>query len=369
MKHPNRRIFLAAALLGYLATPVFAQGQDFVIGFMMPVKTLLGKQNVQAAQVAAEMLNAEGGVLGRQVRLAVYDDNQNPSEGALVAQRAIDQDGAHYLAGNVSSSVALAVIPVAAAENVLYLAVNSKSSAITAGGHDTIFQLNTTGAEDAAAFQQLFDEIKAEKVAYMGDNTDFGREFGEIVRKLTEAGGGQVVYSDFWGNDQSDYNAQVTLAKASGAETFIVMGGVGEQVANVIRSAHELGFNPRNTVIGGGALNRNVVGLLGDEAEGIMSVDIYLTSLQTPVNKKFVEAYQAKWGEVPEKSDALAFESIWLIAQAVNKAGTDDVAIVSQILREGEWESPRGTIHFGSESRIVAEGFVTIVKDGEIVRK
>ncbi|MCW5720368.1 MAG: ABC transporter substrate-binding protein [Devosia sp.] len=369
MNRVNRRVFVAAALLSCFASPVFAQDQDFVFGFMMPAKTVLGKQGIQAAEVAADMLNAEGGVLGKQVRLAVYDDNQNPSDGALAAQRAIDQDGARYLGGNVSSSVALAIIPVAMAEGALYIAVNPKSSRVTEEGHESVFQLNTTSAEDAAALQQLFDELKAEKVAYMGDNTDFGREFGDTVRKLTEAGGGQFVYSDFWENTQSDYNAQVTLAKASGADTFIVMGGVTEQVVNVIRSARDLGFDPRNTVVGGGALNNNVIRLLGEEAEDIKSVDIYLPTLDTPLNNKFVAAYQEKWGEIPEKTEMLAFESVWLVGHAINKAGTDDVAVVSKLLREGEWESPRGMVHFGPENRIVTEGFVVMAKNGQIIKK
>ncbi len=364
----TKRLFLAATASACLLSPALAQ-EAITFGFLMPTKTVLGKQAVQAAEVAADMLNAQGGVLGKQVKLAVYDDNYSPAEGASVAQRAIEQDGARFLGGNFSSSVGLAIIPIVQAEGALYVASMPKSTLITESGYANVFQMNSTTKEDGAALVKLFSELKPQKVAYLGENSDFSRELGASVKALTEAAGGQMVYTDFWDLKQTDFNAQVTLAKASGADTFVVMAGVAETIAGVVRSARDLGFEPKNLVVGPGALNTNVIKLLGGQAEGIISVDIYLPDTDNPMNKQFIEAYRAKWGMVPEKTEVLAFETIWLLGQAINTAGTDDVEAVAAALREGEWETPRGTIRFSPENRIVTEGYVVTVKDGQIVGK
>ena len=147
------RRFLMLASTGVLFAHSAMAQNTVPIGFIMPTKTVLGKQAVQAAQVAADMVNATGGVLGRQVKLVVYDDNYSAAEGAAAAQRAIDQDGAKFLGGNFSSSVAMAILPIAKAENAIYIASMPKSADVSKSGYAGAFMVNTTASEDKAALE------------------------------------------------------------------------------------------------------------------------------------------------------------------------------------------------------------------------
>lgn len=362
----TRRMLLAASAAMLLSAPVMAQ-EALPIGFIMPTKTLLGKQAVQAAEIAAAMINAKGGVLGgRQIKLVVYDDNQSVADGAAAAQRAIEQDGAKFVGGSFSSSVALAIIPIAQAEGALYMASMPKSADVSKTGYDAAFMLNTTASEDSAALETLFSRVKPTTVAYLGEDSDFGRQFGDTVKELTEAAGGKVVFSDIYDTKQADFSSLVTLVKASNADTFVTMGGMVEQTANIQRAAHEIGYRPRNIILGPGIMNTNVVKLAGEAAEGSLSVDIYLPNFENELNKKFVAAYEGKYGVKPEKTDALSFETIWLLASAIDKAGTDDVPTVAKTLRENEWDSPLGKIRFTPEGRVNVPAIVIGIKNGKV---
>ena len=118
-----------------------------------------------------------------------------------------------------------------------------------------------------------------------------------------------------------------------------------------------------------GILNSRGVQIAGKGAEGAFSADIYVPSLQTPLNKRFVEAYQARFKETPEKIEVLGFESVWLAALAMQKAGSaDDTAKIAQALHANSWESPRGKVTFDASGQALAGGLLQlVVKDGKIV--
>lgn len=369
MLKTTRRVLFVATAAFHFGHAALAQG-TVPIGFIMPTKTLLGKQAVQAAEIAVDMVNGSGGVLGgRKIKLVVYDDNYSGADGAAAAQRAIDQDGAKFLGGNFSSTVAMAIIPIARSEGALYVASMPKSADVSKTGYQAAFMVNTTASEDKAALENLFQKVKPQTIAYIGENSDFGRQFGDTIRQLAEQVGGKVVFSDFYDTKQSDFNSAVTLARASRADTLITMGGIVEQTAIVVRTAREIGYRPRNVILGPGIMNKSVVKLAGDAAEGALSVDIYLPNFDNPLNKRFVAAYEAKYGSKPEKTEALSFETVWLIASAINKAGTLDVLTVAKTLRETEWESPRGKVRFTKEGRVDASAVVLSIVGGNIVAK
>src|SRR5262249_7873295 len=112
--------FLSAALGLMMATgsPALAQNAPPIkIGVLMPSKTLMGKQDIEAAQLAADQVNAKGGVNGAKIELVVYDDANSPVEAVSAAQRLIDQDKVKMIVGQISSTAALAVLKVAQTEN------------------------------------------------------------------------------------------------------------------------------------------------------------------------------------------------------------------------------------------------------------
>jgi branched-chain amino acid transport system substrate-binding protein len=353
--------------------PVMAKDADPIrVGLIMPTKSLLGAQAVQAANVAVEMIAEDGGVLGgRNIELIVYDDAFSPVEGVAAAQRLIDQDEVKFIVGQFSSTVALAMVPLAEQAGILYIAAVPKHPDVTASGYDKVFRLNTTTVMDGEVFGEfLTEELKPDSIAYLGENNDFGRQMLDQLKELLADKPNQgIAYSGLFDVTQSDFNAMLTEASASGADTLFTGGSSVEQYANIIRGAAELGFRPEHVVLAPGTLNQRVPDLAGEAAEGAVSVDIYIPSFDNPLNERFVAAYEGEYGDKPEKTEELTFEGVWILAKAIEEAGTaDDVDAVAQAIREGAWETPRGVVRFDESGQAQSEAFVIKVQDGEIVR-
>lgn len=355
-----------ALFFGFCCAEAAEDLRPIKLGFVQPTKSLLGKQAIRGAQVAVQMIADRGGILsGRKIEIVIYDDNFSPVEGVATAQRLIDKDGIKLICGHISSTVSLAVIPVVRAANALYVATVPKHTDVTASGYDKVFRLNSTPVMDGAIFNEVIEkDIRPDKMSYIGENNDFGRQNLAVLKKRF---GTKIVSVGFYDVKQSDFSALVTDAKASAADTLFVTGANVEQYANIIRNAYELGYQPKHVVLAAGTLNRKVIELAGQSASGTISVDIYIPSFDSPLNKEFVTAYRNRFGEEPEKIEELNFEAIWILAKAIDKAGTsDDLKAVAKVIRETPWETPRGTVRFDERGQALSRAFPVVVRENTI---
>lgn len=337
------------------------------IGVIGPTKTLVGRQGVQGATLAAEIVNREGGILGgRQIKLVTYDTNFAPAEGVAAVQRLLTQDEVKIITGEVSSTVALAAIPVVQAEGAIFIATVPKHPDVTRSGSDTIFRLNSTTAMDAESFDRvLIDVLKPDKVAVIAENSDFGRLTIDNMKKTL---GTRIAFAETYGMQQSDFNTLATNARASGADLVCIAGSNLEQYGNLLRSLSALGYQGRRCLMPG-ILNSQGVAIAGSAANGVVSADIYVPSLPGEVNRRFVAAFEAKFGNKPEKIEMLGFESVWIAARAMDAAGTaTDVAKIAAAIRGTPWETPRGRVTFDADGQAKSGSLFRLeVRDGTIV--
>jgi branched-chain amino acid transport system substrate-binding protein len=367
-------LILSSAIAGLSGAELAAQPRDtspIKIGLLMPSKTLMGKQDIEAAELAAEIINGRGGVGGRKVQLVTYDDANSAVEAVSAAQRLIDQDRVKMIVGQISSTAALAVVRVAQSEGVIYMPVVPKHTDLTKSGYDKIFQMNSSVEDETRVFNAMLkDTLKTQKFAYLGENSDAGRLYLETTKSAFKDRPQEgVAYVGLYDFKQSDFNSLATDAKASGADTLITGGAFVEQYANVIRTVQELGYKPKNVVVLPGFLNRNVVNLAGKMAEGVTSVDIYVPGFDSQLNQEFVAAFQKKFGRQPEKQEELAYEAVLILAGAIEKAGTaDDANKIAAAIRDTKWNTPRGEVRFNKLGQAVSENFIVTVRNGQIVR-
>lgn len=340
------------------------------IGLVSAIRTILGSQGISAAEVAREMINAEGGVNGRPLEFVVYDDGNSPVEAVGAVQRLIDEDNIKIIVGPYASTQALAVLPIASAEGALLLLPASKHPKVTQTGYDKVFRMNSTVAMDGATFGAFIRKNLAPKgIAYAGDNNAVGRMFLDGIHDMFKDDPNKVVWSQFYDNSTTDFSGIITSAKASGADMLYVGGTNVEQYGNILRAAHELGFRPKHVILAPGCLNAKAVDIAAGGAEGSYSSDIYLPNFDTALNKKFVKAYTDKVGSPPEKLESLWFEAVWVLAKAMNKAGTvDDHQKIADTIHASTFESVRGDITFDETGQALSEPFIVTVRDGVIVR-
>jgi len=341
---------IAIAALGVVVEAV-AQGAPIKIGVLYPIKTVNGKQSIQGAQIAADMLNSSGGLLGgRSVQLVSYDTNFSPVDGVAALQRLVDQDNVKLVAGELSSSVALALLPVVKSEGVLFMAAAPKHPDVTRSGYDRVFRLNSTTAMDSLVFDPLL-KAKApagKKVALLAENSDYGQLTTDAYKRLF---GSQVVFSELFAMNQSDFSSLAANLRRAAPDLVCIASINVEQWSRILRTMSDLKINAQRCMYPG-LMNTEGVRLAGNAAEGMFSADIYAPTINNDVNKKFVAAYAAKFGKQPEKLEALAFESVWILGNAIARAGTaDDTAKIAATIRSGIWNTPRGAVKFDAQGQ------------------
>jgi branched-chain amino acid transport system substrate-binding protein len=211
----------------------------------------------------------------------------------------------------------------------------------------------------------LTDKLKPTKVAVLAENSDFGRLTVTNMRTLF---GSKLVAAENYEMTQNDFSTLVTKVKGSGADLVCIAGSNMEQYGNILRLMQELKVDAKRCVMPG-ILNSEGVRVAGNSAEGAISADIYVPTLDNPLNKRFVAAYEAKFKETPEKIEVLGFESIWLLAKAMQKAGTaDDTAKVAKVLHDEKWETPRGTVTFDKNGQAQSGALINLtVKNGKLI--
>lgn len=373
----SRRLFVAAVGAA-LSSSVFAgslalaqEAGTVRIGLLAPTRTLLGGQAVEAAQIAAAMINEKGGAAGHKIELVVYDDANSPVESVSGVQRLIDQEDISIVVGPYGSTQALAVLPIAQDEELLFLPVAPKHPDVTRSGYDKVFRFNSTVAEDGEVLGEYLRSLDPKAIAYIGDNNETGRAYLAGLRSFfPDDANNRVVFEQFYDSSSSDFSGIVTDARASGADTLYLAGINVEQYGNILRVAKELGFTPANLVLAPGILNARAVELAAGGAEGAVTTDIYVPSIDTELNKQFVEAYRAKRNVDPEKLEMLWFEGVWTLGQAIEKVGSaDDVQALAEVLHSEAFESPRGELRFDETGQAQSKPFIVGVTDGVVVRR
>ena len=192
--------------------PACGQQAGVKIGVICPTRTVLGSMARTGSEVAAEMINASGGLLGKPVQLIIYDDNYNPAEGVVAARRLLNNDKVSIIVGTNITSVGLAILKVAQENNGIYVAAMTKAAGITE--YDKGFRLNPLPDADigySAAY--LKEKIQPQRVAIVAENADYGRLAMDLIKK---AFADKVVATELYElMKQTDFSTLATRVKAS----------------------------------------------------------------------------------------------------------------------------------------------------------
>src|SRR5215467_4821809 len=176
---------LAAMVLG---GPALAQ-EPIKIGVTQPLTGAFaasGNYVAQGARLAAEDINAAGGVLGKKIELIVEDNKSNPTEAVATAEKLTQKDKVPVLMGAWSSTLTLAVMPKLIEYEVPMLVETSSSGKITTSGNPWIFRISPTSEMEAKAFAPLVSTMGIKKADMLYTNNDFGigaaNEFGAMLK-------------------------------------------------------------------------------------------------------------------------------------------------------------------------------------------
>jgi branched-chain amino acid transport system substrate-binding protein len=317
------------------------------------------------SQLAFDEINQKGGVLGKQIKLLVEDDQSKPEEAATIVTKLINQDHVAAMLGHVASSHSLAAAPICQAAKIPMISPSSTNPRVTQVG-DYIFRVCFTDTFTGAVVAKFaVDTLKAKKMAILVDvRSDYSVGLQTFFGQAFKQRGGTIVAEQSYSQGDSDFRAQLTQIKATNPEAIYVPGYYTE-VGTIVHQARELGItvpflgsdgwdSPKLWEIGGEALN------------GCYFSNHYSTDDPDPKVQKFVSDYKARFKQVPDALAALAYDAARVLGDAIGRAGsTDGSKIRDAIAGTKDFPGVTGAITINSERNAVKPAVILKIENGK----
>jgi branched-chain amino acid transport system substrate-binding protein len=269
-------------------------------------------------QLAADEINAAGGINGNKIALVVEDEQGKKEEAINVFKKLIFQDQVLMVFGPTLSNSAQAADPIAQGAKTVVFGTSNTADGITSIG-DFVFRNSVTEADVLPeTLKMAAKKAGVKKVAVLYGNDDVFTKSGyDNFKKALEDLKIPVTTTETFAKGDVDFKAQLTKIKATNPDA-IVLSALLAEGAPIMVQARQLGLNV--PIIGGNGMNSvKVFDLAKDKAEGLWVGSPWSIENQSEANRKFVVAYTGKYKTAPDQFAAQAYDGLYIAAQAMKK--------------------------------------------------
>ncbi len=348
-----------------------AEGGTIKIALVAPLSgdnATYGVKQENGYRLAMDEINGNGGINGAQLVLETYDDAGDPATAASGAQKFADDDEVLVLGGCCLTNCTAAMLPITGDAGLPEMVVSSSAASLL-GLSDYFYRMAVQDAQVGPNIARNFKDMGFTKAVALYPNNDYGIGLKDsFVEEFSD--GGEVLDSIEYQAADQDYSAILTNVKDM-APDCIALCGTTTDSALIIKQAREMGIEA--VMMGApGVYNQNVIDIAGDAAEGIMAVGAFVANDPDEDVQAFVSSYKEKYnGETPDHFAALAYDQMYVIAEAAEKAmagGELTRETMAAALDETNYEGITGTVTFNEDGEWIRDYMVLTVKDGEYVR-
>ncbi|MGI8733680.1 MAG: ABC transporter substrate-binding protein [Pyrinomonadaceae bacterium] len=363
MKRSLLSLIIIVGLLTASACQPSGTGSDKVrIGVFMSLTgdtANFGISSTNGIKMAADAVNAAGGINGKQIELLVQDDRSDASEAATIVTKFVTQDQVHAILGEVASSRSIAAAPIAQNAKIPMLTPSSTNPEVTKKG-DFIFRSCFIDPVQGAAIAQFGAKtLNAKRGALMVDRkNDYSTGLEKVISEVFTRLGGQIVVTQSYQAGDQDFNAQITSIKGANPDVIFVPGYYGD-VGLFAKQARDKGITV--PLVGGDGWDSPSLYQIGGTAlNGCYFSNHYSPDDADPIVQKFVNDYKARFGSVPDALAATAYDAANIMFDAIKRANSlDGAAIRDALAATKEFPGVTGKVTF-NENRDAVKPIVMI---------
>jgi branched-chain amino acid transport system substrate-binding protein len=338
-------------------------------GSLTGTAATFGISTKNGIDMAIEETNAAGGVLDRQVRVIVEDDQGRPEEAQTVVTKLITSDRVAAVLGEVASSRTLAAAPVAQQHGIPMITPSSTNPAVTQVG-DYIFRVCFIDPFQGYAMAKFATgTLGLTRVAILRDiRNDYSVGLADVFAEEFGKMGGTIVGDESYSEGDTDFNAQLTALKARNPQAIFVPGYYTE-VGLIARQARSQGITV--PLLGGDGWDSSALVEIGGQAlEGSYFTNHNSPDDPRPEFAQFVSKYQAKYGERPDALAGLAYDAAMVLFDAMRRAGTTEPeALRDAIAQTTDFPGVSGVITIGPDRNAIKPLVVVEVRGGQFTFK
>ena len=322
-----------------------------------------GTAEQKAAKLAVDEINKAGGVDGKQIEITDKDNKSELSEASTVSTNLVTQAKVNAIIGPATSGGTGAAITNAAKASVPLITPSGTQDDLTKG-QDYLFRTTFIDSFQGKILSKyVTDNLKAKKVVLYYDNSsDYAKG---IAKAFQEEYKGEIVATETFASKDTDFQAALTKFKGKDFDALVVPGYYTE-AGKIVNQARGMGID--KPIVGGDGFNSEefISQATPAAATNVYYVSGYSTSGDmTAKAKKFLEAYKAKYNEEPSMFSALAYDSVYMVAEA-SKGAKNSVDIKENLAKLKGFEGVTGSITMDKNHNPVKSALMIGLKDGKV---
>lgn len=313
--------------------------------------------------LAIEEINAAGGINGKTLEFICEDDEGDPAKSVNAYKKLVTNDGVEYVIGSLTSGCTIALTNLAQNQKILQIAPAATATAVTDAGNYIFRACFIDPFQGRVGGKFAFENLSAKKAAILYDiGNDYSVGLTENFESEFTSLGGTIVSKESYATGDKDFNAQLTKIKAAKPDVVYLPDYYGT-VALIAKQLRAQGIDtPIVGADGWDGLTENA----GDEVLNGYYSNHYAEDSDSPAVQKFVGSFKAKYNKAPNSFAALGYDSVYMLKDAILKAGTTDGEKVRAAFETTDGDYVTGHITFDEKRNPVKSAvMIQLVKDGD----
>ncbi len=336
-----------------------------VLGMLAPFsgsESAFGAYMQNGAQLAVDEINADGGVLGRELELVVEDDACDATTAVAGANKLVT-NGIHASVGGYCSGATLPTLPIFD-EAGIPMVIPAANSNELVQGLPGVFLINGTGTQQAAAAVAYAEKTGATTVAAIDDATSYSADLAaSFVQQATDAGL-EVAFEATVTPGENDYSSVATQL-ANAQPDLVYWTGYYQEGALIVRQATDAGYTGK-FLVGDGSVDAKFAEIAGPG----YTENVVATFTQTPDMIEgaddWIASYTELAGQAPGPYSTQSYDAVRVVAQAIEDAGSTEFEdVVAALEGLDGFDTFAGPLTFTKDHTLSGGGFVIVAIDPE----
>ena len=316
-------IILMSFVMSLCASSLFAADTfDLVIPLPLTGKTAkFGEMMKKSYEIAAEEINAKGGIKKKKLNLSFEDSGAKPETARAIVEKLIDTKKQPIIVGEYTSSCAKAVAAVAEERKTPYLVVASADDDITQKNYKYVFRQNPVNAHYSDGVIDFINKVvKPKTMAILYESSAFGTSGADAMEKDAAKAGIKIVVKEKYEAGSVDFKPLLSKVKAAQPEVIYMVSYVMD-ASLFMKQIKELRIDAK--LFAGGAAGFAIPEFIDnakDAAEYVITATLWSQQLKYPGAREYADKYKKKYGDYPSYHGASAYSAIYVVKDALERA-------------------------------------------------
>jgi branched-chain amino acid transport system substrate-binding protein len=358
----KRSVAVVLAVLAFACVaPSLAAAAEFKLAIPLPLtgKTAnFGEIMKKSYEMAAEEINAAGGIKGAKLALAFEDSTGKPEIARSIVEKLIESKQP-VIVGEYTSACAKAVAAVAEERKTPYLVVASADDAITRQNYQYVFRQNQVNAHYADAFGNFLAEVvKPKTMAILYESSAFGTSGADAMESDAKKYGIQVLAKEKYEAGAPDFKPILSKIKSLQPDVIYMVSYVMD-ASLLMKQIKELRVDAK--LFAGGAAGFAIPEFIDnakDAAEYVVSATLWTPHVKYAGAKEFAEKYKARYKDYPSYHGASAYAALFVLKAALTAAKDWSADGIRDGFRAVNLETAFGPVKFEDKEGYQGQNFV-----------